>query len=126
MFLNEARITAQIQHKNVVRIFELGNQNGEPFIAMELLEEGEEERTHFRPTRRAEQAGGEHRLLAVSPAVTVTSVARRDAGTLTTGTPPDNAGCGCSSTETGMPLPFALATVALRRGRSSNVVKLVA
>ncbi len=38
MFLNEARITAQIQHKNVVRIFELGNQNGEPFIAMELLE----------------------------------------------------------------------------------------
>ncbi len=38
MFLNEARITAQIQHRNVVRIFELGNQNGEPFIAMELLE----------------------------------------------------------------------------------------
>jgi len=38
MFLNEARITAQIQHPNVVRIFELGNQNGEPFIAMELLE----------------------------------------------------------------------------------------
>lgn len=38
MFLNEARITAQIQHKNVVRIFELGNQEGEPFIAMELLE----------------------------------------------------------------------------------------
>jgi serine/threonine protein kinase/Flp pilus assembly protein TadD len=38
MFLNEARITAQIQHPNVVRIFELGQVEGEPFIAMELLE----------------------------------------------------------------------------------------
>ncbi|MEW5740227.1 MAG: protein kinase [Myxococcota bacterium] len=38
MFLNEARITAQIQHPNVVKIFELGQVEGEPFIAMELLE----------------------------------------------------------------------------------------
>lgn len=38
MFLNEARITAQIQHPNVVQIFELGQVDGEPFIAMELLE----------------------------------------------------------------------------------------
>ncbi|GMU60431.1 MAG: hypothetical protein AMXMBFR34_21940 [Myxococcaceae bacterium] len=38
MFLNEARITAQIQHPNVVRIYELGQVDGEPFIAMELLE----------------------------------------------------------------------------------------
>lgn len=38
MFLNEARITAQIEHPNVVRIIDLGNQNGEPFIAMELLD----------------------------------------------------------------------------------------
>ncbi|MCU0696724.1 MAG: protein kinase [Myxococcaceae bacterium] len=38
MFLNEARITAQINHPNVVRIHELGQVNGEPFIAMELLE----------------------------------------------------------------------------------------
>ncbi|MBE2251103.1 MAG: protein kinase [Myxococcus sp.] len=38
MFLNEARITAQINHPNVVRIFELGQVSGEPFIAMELLE----------------------------------------------------------------------------------------
>jgi eukaryotic-like serine/threonine-protein kinase len=38
MFLNEARITAQINHPNVVRIFELGQVTGEPFIAMELLE----------------------------------------------------------------------------------------
>lgn len=37
MFLNEARITAQINHRNVVRIFELGSADGEPFIAMELL-----------------------------------------------------------------------------------------
>ena len=38
MFLNEARITAQIHHPNVVQIFELGQVEGEPFIAMELLE----------------------------------------------------------------------------------------
>jgi len=38
MFLNEARITAQIHHPNVVQVLELGDVNGEPFIAMELLE----------------------------------------------------------------------------------------
>jgi serine/threonine protein kinase/Flp pilus assembly protein TadD len=38
MFLNEARITAQIDHPNVVRILDLGHENGEPYIAMELLE----------------------------------------------------------------------------------------
>lgn len=38
MFLNEARIMAQIDHPNVVRILDLGQQNGEPYIAMELLE----------------------------------------------------------------------------------------
>ncbi len=38
MFLNEARITAQIHHPNVVRILDLGSENGEPFIAMELLD----------------------------------------------------------------------------------------
>ncbi len=38
MFLNEARITAQIHHQNVVRIVDIGHQDGEPFIAMELLE----------------------------------------------------------------------------------------
>jgi tetratricopeptide (TPR) repeat protein len=38
MFLNEAKITAQINHPNVVRILDLGHENGEPYIAMELLE----------------------------------------------------------------------------------------
>ena len=38
MFLNEARITAQIHHPNVVQVLDLGQENGEPFIAMELLE----------------------------------------------------------------------------------------
>ncbi len=38
MFLNEARITAQIQHPNVIQILELGVEGQEPFIAMELLE----------------------------------------------------------------------------------------
>jgi Tfp pilus assembly protein PilF len=38
MFLNEARITSQIQHPNVVSILELGVEGSEPFIVMELLE----------------------------------------------------------------------------------------
>ncbi|MBL8949334.1 MAG: protein kinase [Myxococcaceae bacterium] len=38
MFLNEARITAQIEHPNVVRIVDLGHEAGEPYIAMELLD----------------------------------------------------------------------------------------
>ena len=38
MFLNEARITAQIHHPNVVAIIDLGQEGGEPFIAMELLD----------------------------------------------------------------------------------------
>jgi eukaryotic-like serine/threonine-protein kinase len=38
MFLNEAEITRQIDHPNVVRVLDLGNVQAEPFIAMELLE----------------------------------------------------------------------------------------
>ncbi|SEU26397.1 serine/threonine-protein kinase [Stigmatella erecta] len=38
MFLNEARITAQVRHPNVVSILETGMDEGEPFIALELLE----------------------------------------------------------------------------------------
>jgi eukaryotic-like serine/threonine-protein kinase len=38
MFLNEARITAQVRHPNVVSILETGLEAGEPFIALELLE----------------------------------------------------------------------------------------
>ena len=37
MFFNEARITAQIHHPNVVEVFDMGRIDGEPFIAMELL-----------------------------------------------------------------------------------------
>ncbi len=38
MFLNEARITAQIRHPNVVKVLDLGQHEGAPYIAMELLE----------------------------------------------------------------------------------------
>jgi serine/threonine protein kinase/tetratricopeptide (TPR) repeat protein len=38
MFLNEAEITRQIHHPNVVQVLDLGNVQAEPFIAMELLE----------------------------------------------------------------------------------------
>lgn len=35
--LNEARIVAQLEHNNVVRIYELGELSGIPYIAMEYL-----------------------------------------------------------------------------------------
>ncbi len=38
MFLNEAEITRQIDHPNVVQVLDLGHVQSEPFIAMELLE----------------------------------------------------------------------------------------
>jgi serine/threonine-protein kinase len=37
-FLREARIAAVIKHPNVVNIFDVGVENGIPFMAMELLE----------------------------------------------------------------------------------------
>ena len=38
MFLNEARITQQISHPNVVKVLEVGDHEGLPYLAMELLE----------------------------------------------------------------------------------------
>ena len=37
-FFREARITGQLAHKNVVTLFDLGEDRGRPFIVMELLE----------------------------------------------------------------------------------------
>lgn len=37
MFLNEAQIAARIRHPNVVQIYELGESQGLPFIAMEFV-----------------------------------------------------------------------------------------
>lgn len=37
MFLDEARIASQIQHPNVVQVFDLGEHEGTPFLVMEYL-----------------------------------------------------------------------------------------
>jgi hypothetical protein len=37
MFLDEARIAAQIQHPNVVQMFDVGEHEGRPFMVMEYL-----------------------------------------------------------------------------------------
>lgn len=66
MFLNEARITAQINHDNVVKIYELGQVEGEPYIAMELLEgrTWAELRTRAAENGRRMPAGVALRILA--------------------------------------------------------------
>jgi serine/threonine-protein kinase len=38
MFLDEARIASQLRHPNIVQIYELGEADGEYFIAMEYIE----------------------------------------------------------------------------------------
>lgn len=38
MFLDEARLAARLHHPNIVQILDLGSEDGEYFIAMELLE----------------------------------------------------------------------------------------
>ena len=38
MFLHEAQVAAQINHPNVVQIYELGESGGYPFIAMEYVQ----------------------------------------------------------------------------------------
>jgi serine/threonine protein kinase len=38
MFLDEARIAAQLNHQNVVQTFDLGNEGGQYYIAMEYVE----------------------------------------------------------------------------------------
>ena len=38
MFVNEARLAAMINHPNVVQIFDLGQENGDWFLAMEYLD----------------------------------------------------------------------------------------
>lgn len=37
-FLAEARAQARVQHENVCRVYEVGEADGEPYIAMELIE----------------------------------------------------------------------------------------
>lgn len=37
-FYREARVTAQLRHPNIVKVLEVGQDQGRPFIAMELLE----------------------------------------------------------------------------------------
>src|SRR5271170_2051155 len=38
MFFDEARLSARLKHPNIVHTYEVGEENGESFIAMEYLE----------------------------------------------------------------------------------------
>ena len=36
-FLQEARMAGNIQHENIIQIFDFGEENGRPFMVMEFL-----------------------------------------------------------------------------------------
>ena len=54
MFLDEARLAAQLSHPNIVQIFELGRSEGSYFIAMEFIH-GENLRSVMKAAARAGQ-----------------------------------------------------------------------
>lgn len=54
MFLDEAKIAAQIDHENVARILEIGEDRGLVYYAMELID-GESLRKLYRDVRAADQ-----------------------------------------------------------------------
>jgi len=62
MFLNEARITEQIHHPNVISILELGVEGTEPFIVMELLKG-----RSFAELRQEAAERGQHVPLGIPP-----------------------------------------------------------
>src|SRR5262245_54734800 len=39
-FLTEARVTARLQHPNIVQVFEVGDAGGVPYMVLELVEGG--------------------------------------------------------------------------------------
>ncbi|HSP76902.1 MAG TPA: serine/threonine-protein kinase, partial [Myxococcaceae bacterium] len=74
MFLNEARITAQVHHPNVISILELGVEGNEPFIAMELLEG-----RSFAEVRQAAAERGQHVPLGITLRILVDACRGLDA-----------------------------------------------
>ena len=50
-FLREARITASLDHPNIVKVYDVGTHDGQPFMVVELLE-GETLRTDSIESRR--------------------------------------------------------------------------
>src|SRR6266849_4808028 len=54
MFLNEARLAAQLDHPNIVSIFDLGEANGNYFIAMEFIDGPSLRAVHKRAAERNE------------------------------------------------------------------------
>ena len=54
MFLNEARLAAQLDHPNIVSIFDLGEANGNYFIAMEFIDGPSLRAIHKRAAERGE------------------------------------------------------------------------
>ncbi|MCS6914620.1 MAG: serine/threonine-protein kinase [Myxococcales bacterium] len=56
MFLDEARLSARLSHPNIVQIFDLGQQDGDYFLAMEFVDGVNLEQVLEEVQRRGEQA----------------------------------------------------------------------
>lgn len=65
MFLDEARLAARLHHRNIVDTYEVGEDNGRYFIAMEYLDGQPLKRVIHRAKRRFERALHLHVILEV-------------------------------------------------------------
>src|SRR5438045_2397275 len=54
MFVDEARLAAQLHHQNIVQVHDIGESNGDYFFAMEYLH-GEDLRSLLSKTSKAKQ-----------------------------------------------------------------------
>jgi len=68
MFLNEAKLVAQLNHPNVIQIFELGQEQGTYFIAMEFIDG-----PSLRKLAKVARAKREH--LPIAPVLRMVSLA---------------------------------------------------
>jgi serine/threonine protein kinase len=55
MFLEEARLAASLHHQNIVQVYDVGEQNGEYFFAMEYVHGEDLRRLHAKARDRKEQ-----------------------------------------------------------------------
>jgi serine/threonine protein kinase len=80
MFLHEARLAGSLHHHNIVQVYDIGEENGKPYFAMEYVH-GEDLRTVLRRLHeRAEQMPLQHLVTIMSAVATALHHAHEQRG----------------------------------------------